>query len=326
MSLATKYRSKKFSEVVGQKAAVQIVEAIGAKREPQVLLLQGQRGIGKTTLARIFAKSLNCEYGTKLCGECLSCKAFDKGSHPDCVEVDVGSSGLVADARKLIIQARVVPAWKVRVFILDEIHSGSADFFDALLALFEDPPKTAYFVGCTTNPTAVPLTISSRCLIIELNPISSTVIQSRLAEIVGLEGFRFEDKVLQAISRYSDGSMRDAIMALERLMLRAKDKFLSSDLLEMENWHVSSGKILNILKSLLSRNLKLYKESIQIESRLEATNVLYAVLDRLSRFYLKEGRRSDSLIEAVWKGYIRLKRGADPSLVFQAIWLDTENT
>lgn len=322
-TLAVKFRPKTFSEVVGQKAAVQIIRATAERKSFQVLLLEGQHGIAKTTLARIFAKSINCEYGVKLCGECPSCRAFDRDAHPDIVEMDVGSSGLVADARKLRTQAKVVPTWNARVFILDEIHSGSAEFFDSLLALFEDPPPTAYFVGCTTQAESIPLTISSRALVVELSSVAAEEIQKRLIYISQQEGYRFDERVLQAVAKHANGSMRDAVMSLERLMLRCENKNLSFDLLEAEGWFINLERVHKILRSLLTRDYKTYSGFTKVASRLEAVNIVYEVLDKLSRFYIKKDRKPDALVDAVWKGYVRIIKGADPSLTFRGVWLDS---
>lgn len=322
-TLAVKYRPKVFDEVVGQQAGVQVMRAIAERKSIQVVLLQGHHGIGKTTLARIFAKSINCDYGVKLCGECPSCKAFDRDSHPDIIEMDIGSSGLVADARKMISQAKVVPTWKARVFILDEIHSGSTEFFDSLLDLFEEPPPSAYFVGCTTQSESIPLTIISRALVVELSSVRTEEIQKRLALISQQEGFQFDARILEAVARHASGSIRDAIMSLERLMLRSEVKTLSFDLLEAEGWFISLERIHKILRSLLTRDFKTYLAFTKVGSRLEAVNTIYEVLDKLSRFYLKKQRNPDVLTDALWKGYIRILRGADPSLAFRGVWLES---
>ena len=323
-TLAIRYRPKSFEELVGQTRAVRVVRAISEKREPQVLLLEAQHGVGKTTLARIFAKSLNCEFGSKLCGECKSCLAFNRNAHPDIYEIDCGSSGLVADARKLRVQANVVPTWKCRVFVLDEVHSASAEFFNSMLALLEEPPPSAYFVMCTTQTERVPFTILSRALCVELDPVPVRDIEGRLGYVVEQEGFSVENKVLWIVAKYARGSLRDALMALERMMLISENKRLTMSLLESEAWFASQEKVKILLRALTSRDHELFLNSIFVSSRLEAVNIFYDLLDKLSVYYVKKQRKADSLIEALWRGYVRVIRGADPELALRSLWLESE--
>lgn len=323
-TLATRYRPKNFGEVVGQTRAVRVIQAVSERREPQVLMLEAQHGVGKTTLARIFAKSLNCEFGSKLCGECRSCRAFDRNAHPDIIELDCGSSGLVADARRLRIQANVVPTWKCRVFVLDEVHSASNEFFNSMLALLEEPPASAYFVMCTTQTERVPFTILSRAMCVELDPVPPRDIENRLSYVVEQEGYGVEGGVLEIVSKYARGALRDALMSLERMMLVSEGKRLTMDLLKQEAWYASKEKVKMLLRALMIRDQEMYHKNILVSSRLEAVNIFYDMLDKLSVFYIKKRRKSDSLISALWKGYVRVLRGADPEIAFRSVWLESE--
>jgi len=322
-SLATKYRPSTFEEVVGQRAAVEVIKAAAARRHPKVFLFTGQHGIGKTTLARIFARALNCDASPSVCGKCKSCRAFSSHAHPDIIEQDMGSKGLVADARRLVQEAAVVPTWKARVFILDEVHSASNEAFDALLRLLEEPPATCYIIMCTTSPEKVPFTVISRSLRLDFVPLSVEDTFKRLCEVAKLEGYdRYDASVMKAIARHAGGSMRDALMVLERLFLRAGDSPIGVEMLEAEPWFISKVKVKRVLRCMLSQDYPGFEQEIRGLSSLQALSMLRDILDLVCSQYLSAERKADRFVDVLWTSYLRACKGAEPLLVFKGLWLD----
>lgn len=220
--LARKWRPKQFSEVVGQAHVTRTLgNAIRSGRVAHAYLFVGPRGIGKTSIARIFAKALNCETGPTEtpCDRCDSCREIAAGSALDVIEIDGASNNSVDQVRDLREKARFTPARsKFKIYIIDEVHMLSAGAFNALLKTLEEPPEHVKFFFATTEAHRVPATIVSRCQRFDLRRISARDILAHLARIAEAEGVRVSEDALLAIARGAEGAMRDAESALDQLI------------------------------------------------------------------------------------------------------------
>lgn len=213
--LARKWRPKSFETLVGQDHVVRaLTNALEQNRLHHAYLFTGTRGVGKTTLARILAKSLNCETGisAKPCGVCNACTEIDKGRFVDLIEVDAASNTQVDAMRDLLDNAQYAPtAGRFKVYIIDEVHMLSKSAFNAMLKTLEEPPAHVKFILATTDPQKVPVTVLSRCLQFNLRQMAGTSIIGHLQNILGQENIQFEPTALHLISRAAAGSMRDAL-------------------------------------------------------------------------------------------------------------------
>ncbi len=218
--LARKWRPKNFSTVVGQQHTLKVlVNSLDNGRLHHALLFTGTRGVGKTTLARIVAKSLNCEQGVSAipCGDCMTCQEVDAGHFIDLVEVDAASRTKVDDTRELLDNVQYSPnRGRYKVYLIDEVHMLSKHSFNALLKTLEEPPPHVKFLFATTDPQQLPATILSRCLQLNLRRLDTQQIADHLAIVLKKEAIEFEPAALTAIARAADGSMRDALSLLDQ--------------------------------------------------------------------------------------------------------------
>lgn len=218
--LARRYRPQRLADVLGQENVVQTLkQAIEHDRLPHAFLLHGIRGVGKTTTARILARSLNCEKGITLdpCGECPSCKALLNDKHVDVLEMDAASHTGVDDIRELIESQRYkATLGRFKVFIIDEAHMLSKSAFNALLKTLEEPPDHVKFILATTELRKIPDTIISRCLRLDLKRFDIAGISHRLKDIATKEGGTISDDAAHILARAADGSMRDGLSLLDQ--------------------------------------------------------------------------------------------------------------
>lgn len=218
--LARKWRPKRFEEMVGQGHVLRaLINALDHQRLHHAYLFTGTRGVGKTTVARIFAKSLNCEKGISAspCGECGICREVDEGRFVDLVEVDAASKTKVEDTRELLENVFYTPArGRFKVYLIDEVHMLSTHSFNALLKTLEEPPEHVKFLLATTDPQKLPVTILSRCLQFGLKRLSLEQISTQLNKIVDEEGIDYEAAGLKTLARAADGSMRDGLSLLDQ--------------------------------------------------------------------------------------------------------------
>ena len=218
--LARKWRPKDFSDTVGQEHVLQaLVNALDSGRLHHAYLFTGTRGVGKTTIARILAKALNCEKGvtSKPCGECSACVEIDEGRFVDLIEVDAASKTKVDDTRDLLDNVQYAPArGRYKVYLIDEVHMLSKSSFNALLKTLEEPPPHVKFLLATTDPQKLPATVLSRCLQFNLKRMTPRLISDRLAHICEAESIETEPAALAMLSRAADGSMRDALSLLDQ--------------------------------------------------------------------------------------------------------------
>ena len=218
--LARKWRPKSFETLIGQEHVVRaLTNALEQQRLHHAYLLTGTRGVGKTTIARILAKSLNCETGITAhpCGVCSACVDIDKGRFIDLIEVDAASNTQVDNMRDLLDNAQYAPtAGRFKVYIIDEVHMLSRSSFNAMLKTLEEPPAHVKFILATTDPQKMPVTVLSRCLQFNLRQMASTAITEHCQSILQTENIPFEVPALQLIAKAASGSMRDALSLLDQ--------------------------------------------------------------------------------------------------------------
>ena len=221
-ALARKWRPKKFSELIGQEHVRRaLVNALDTGRVHHAFLFTGTRGVGKTTIARILAKCLNCETGVTAepCGVCAACREIDAGRFVDLIEVDAASRTKVDDTRELLDNVQYTPArGRFKVYLVDEVHMLSTHSFNALLKTLEEPPPHVKFLLATTDPQKLPLTVLSRCLQFNLKRLPAAEIAAHMHHILDQEGIAHEAAGLKLLALAGDGSMRDALSLLDQLI------------------------------------------------------------------------------------------------------------
>src|SRR5256714_1811643 len=221
-ALARTWRPKTFSELIGQEHVRRaLVNALESGRVHHAFLSTGTRGVGKTTIARILAKCLNCERGVTAepCGECASCREIDAGRFPDLIEVDAASRTKVDDTRELLDNVQYAPArGRYKVYLIDEVHMLSAHSFNALLKTLEEPPPHVKFLLATTDPHKLPVTVLSRCLQFNLKRLPVADIAAHMRRILEQEGVGYDAAGLKLVAQAADGSMRDALSLLDQLI------------------------------------------------------------------------------------------------------------
>src|SRR5580658_10036063 len=221
--LARKWRPKRFAEMVGQEHVLRALgNALDSGKVHHAFLFTGTRGVGKTTIARILAKSLNCEtagVSSNPCGVCAACREIDEGRFVDLIEVDAASRTKVDDTRELLDNVQYAPTrGRYKVYLIDEVHMLSNHSFNALLKTFEEPPPHVKFLLATTDPQKLPVTVLSRCLQFSLKRLPATLIGGRLKQIAESEQLPFEAAAIALLARAADGSMRDALSLLDQLI------------------------------------------------------------------------------------------------------------
>jgi DNA polymerase-3 subunit gamma/tau len=235
--LARKWRPGNFSEVVGQQHILQsLSHALDSDRLHHAMLFTGTRGVGKTTIARILAKALNCEKGISStpCGQCASCLAVDEGRFIDLIEVDAASKTKVDDTRELLDNVQYLPTTgRYKVYLIDEVHMLSKSSFNALLKTLEEPPDHVKFLLATTDPQKLPVTVLSRCLQFNLKRLDPDQIKSQLARILETENIESDIEALELLARSADGSMRDGLSLLDQAIAFGGGKVINDDIRKM---------------------------------------------------------------------------------------------
>ncbi len=264
--LARKYRPQTFSELAGQEVLVQTLRnSIKHNKIAHAFVLTGIRGVGKTTTARIIAKSLNClgEKGSndqpiEPCNKCSNCLAISQSNFHDVVEIDAASRTGVDDMRAIIDSISYAPAiGRYKVYIIDEVHMLSNSAFNALLKTLEEPPAHTKFIFATTHIKKIPVTVLSRCQRFDLRRLSTEEISDYLAEIMKKENFEFEDESLSLIANGADGSMRDALSLLDRILsCNNYQKKLETSMVEQVMNLTDKSLILELFENLMKGDVK----------------------------------------------------------------------
>jgi DNA polymerase-3 subunit gamma/tau len=235
--LARKWRPRYFSAMVGQTHVLRaLINALENNKLHHAYLFTGTRGVGKTTVARILAKSLNCEQGVTAypCGQCLACREIDEGRFIDLIEVDAASRTKVEDTRELLENVQYAPTrGRYKVYLIDEVHMLSTHSFNALLKTLEEPPPHIKFLLATTDPQKIPATVLSRCLQFNLKRLPVELITQQLTKILTEENISYESKALYSLAQAAEGSLRDALSLLEQAIAYGGGQLSSADVNQM---------------------------------------------------------------------------------------------
>ena len=263
--LARKWRPKSFSEVSGQDHVVKAIQnSLKQNKVHHALLFTGTRGVGKTTIARLFAKSLNCDTGItpEPCGKCESCVSIDEGNFMDLIEVDAASQRGIDDTRDLLENTQYTPTvGRYKVYLIDEVHQLTKEAFNALLKTLEEPPEHMKFLLATTESEKIPITVLSRCLKFNLKKISEEQIAERMKEILDAEKIKYEEGALSIISKSADGSMRDALSLLDQALAYEDYELSENNVIDMLGL-IDNKYALSIVQSILNQDSELLKEQL----------------------------------------------------------------
>ena len=331
--LARRLRPKDFKSLIGQDHVVRaLCNGLDSGRVHHAYLFTGTRGVGKTTIARILAKSLNCEAGVSStpCGSCSICREIEENRFIDLIEVDAASRTRVDDTRELLDNAQYLPSrGRYKVYLIDEVHMLSASSFNAFLKTLEEPPEHVKFLLATTDPRKVPVTVLSRCLQFQLKNIGRDEIARYIGEVLAAEGVEFEPEALRVIARSAQGSMRDALSIADQAIAYSQGSLTASDVAAMVGaaGRDETGAVLEALASgeprrVLEVSAALAEKSADFGSVL--AELLEALHDMAVGQALGEAGESGLSAEAVQLyyqialiGYRDLHIGPDPKTGFE---------
>ncbi|MDX1297798.1 MAG: DNA polymerase III subunit gamma/tau [Pseudomonas sp.] len=300
--LARKWRPRSFSEMVGQTHVLKaLINALDSQRLHHAYLFTGTRGVGKTTIARIIAKCLNCETGISStpCGVCSICKEIDEGRFIDLIEVDAASRTKVEDTRELLDNVQYSPSrGRFKVYLIDEVHMLSTSSFNALLKTLEEPPPHVKFLLATTDPQKLPVTVLSRCLQFSLKNMPPERVVDHLSHVLTAEQIPFENDALWLLGRAADGSMRDAMSLTDQAIAFGEGKVLAADVRAMLGT-LDHGQVYGVLHALLEGDARGLIEAVRhlAEQGPDWSGVLSEMLNVLHRVAIAQ-----ALPEAVDNG------------------------
>lgn len=291
--LARKWRPRQFSELVGQQhVKTALANALSSARLHHAYLFTGTRGVGKTTIARIFAKSLNCETGITAtpCGQCSTCLEIDAGNYVDLMEIDAASRTKVEDTRDLLDNVQYAPSrGRYKVYLIDEVHMLSRHSFNALLKTLEEPPPHVKFLLATTDPQKLPVTVLSRCLQFSLKALTVGQIQQHLATVLTAEQLPFDESALQLLAKAAKGSLRDSLSLTDQAIALGNGEVRLQPVREMLGLLDTSWAV-QLLQSLLTTDLAALQHSLQqlLSQQADYLQVLDDVLSLLHLIALSQ--------------------------------------
>ncbi|MDR0996469.1 MAG: DNA polymerase III subunit gamma/tau, partial [Zoogloeaceae bacterium] len=289
--LARKWRPRSFSTLVGQEHVVRaLTHALSENRLHHAYLFTGTRGVGKTTIARILAKCLNCEAGISAtpCGQCSACREIDAGRFVDLLEVDAATNTRVEEMRQLLENAIYAPTrGRYKVYVIDEVHMLSNSAFNAMLKTLEEPPEHVKFILATTDPQKIPVTVLSRCLQFNLKQMPIPAIVGHLSQILTEEAIPFEEAALALVARAAAGSMRDALSILDQAIAHGAGKVEQRQVEDMLGT-VDQGYLFDVLEALAQADgSRLTTIAADMQSRsLSPANALQELAALLTRLQL----------------------------------------
>ncbi|MDY7561042.1 DNA polymerase III subunit gamma/tau [Pseudomonas sp. CCC3.2] len=301
--LARKWRPRSFREMVGQTHVLKaLINALDSQRLHHAYLFTGTRGVGKTTIARIIAKCLNCETGitSTPCGTCSVCCEIDEGRFVDLIEIDAASRTKVEDTRELLESVQYAPSrGRFKVYLIDEVHMLSTSSFNALLKTLEEPPPYVKFILATTDPQKLPPTILSRCLQFALKNMTPERVVEHLTHVLGVENVPFEADALWLLGRAADGSMRDAMSLTDQAIAFGEGKVMAADVRAMLGT-LDHGQVYDLLQALLDGDARAMLEAVRhlSEQGPDWNGVLSEILNVLHRVAIAQ-----ALPEAVDNGH-----------------------
>lgn len=303
--LARKWRPRTFQELVGQEHVVRaLVNGLDHQRLHHAFLFTGTRGVGKTTVARIFAKALNCEQGVSStpCGVCAACRELDEGRFVDLIEVDAASRTGVEDTRELLENVQYTPArGRYKVYLIDEVHMFSRNSFNALLKTLEEPPPHVKFLLATTDPQRLPVTVLSRCLQFNLKRLPAALIARHLDTVLEREGIEREEPALALLARAGDGSMRDALSLLDQAIAFGGGRVKLVDVSAMLG-SIDPGHVVKIVDALAQGDAAGVLQAVAELDRMApdygaVLAELIALLQRIALVQVVPGAGDDSLLD-----------------------------
>ncbi|MBC7708421.1 MAG: DNA polymerase III subunit gamma/tau, partial [Rhizobacter sp.] len=293
LALARKYRPRNFSELVGQEHVVRaLTHALTTGRLHQAYLLTGTRGVGKTTIARILAKTLNCETGVTAtpCGVCQTCLDIDAGRFPDLLELDAASNTGVDNMREIIDNARYAPtAGRYKVYLIDEVHMLSKSAFNSMLKTLEEPPEHVKFVLATTDPQKIPVTVLSRCLQFALKQFPPERVAEQLHKVLTAENVPFDAPALRLIGEAAQGSMRDALSITDQAIAFGHGKVEELQVRQMLG-NVDRDFVWRVLDAVVARDAAALATEVErcFEQALAADDALAQLARALHRIALAQ--------------------------------------
>jgi DNA polymerase-3 subunit gamma/tau len=317
--LARKYRPKNLDEIVGQNVVVRILKsAILMNRIPDVFLLSGPMGVGKTSTARVIAKSLNCEKGptTNPCEICKSCKEIGGGKSVDVIEIDGASNRKVEEARKIIESMKYPPlSSPYKIYIVDEVHMLTLEAFNALLKTIEEPPLYVKFIFATTRAEKLPPTVLSRCVVLDFKKIPESLVKEHILNICKKEKVKIEEEAAALIARLCEGSLRNAEMLLDRAISYCGNN-ISLDGIKKSLYVLGEKDIQVFLETIIDGNIeKTEKWLKQIENEGVDIFYLFNMILHVVEMYVREKKypieQIVGVMDVFYRAFMDMRSGID---------------